>query len=292
MKNVSLFASSTLCFAVMACSNAADPLPAASGGSGTGIAGSTPGTAGSGTAGSGTAGSDTGGTVDSGGSTSGGSDPGAGSSNGGTSQGGASGGSGGSITPAGGSGGGGAGAAGGGNVPTVTITSTDFGDFANSFLVTPCQDNGNGFDCLNNAVTNDCPASQWKYDAVQTTEARKTDTNSHDNPLLKAGRETYGALSLGNLFSPAPLRLRRSLRIAQDPAYAGWARARVRGSGDPPTTCLRHCPLGLGDGFRISRSRTNANSAVCLGAQQVPHLGKAEPEFRFAWPLSGHLSAP
>jgi hypothetical protein len=180
MKNLSLIATSTLCFAVMACSNAADPAPAAGGSTGT--AGSAQaGTAGSGTAGSGTAGGDTagsgtggtGGAVDSGGaSASGGSDSGAGTSNGGTSQGGGSGGTGGSVTTAGAGGTvGTAGAAGGGNNPTVTITSTDFGDFANSFLVTPCQDNGNGFDCLNNAVTNDCPTAGWKYDAEQTTEA-------------------------------------------------------------------------------------------------------------------------
>ncbi|MEO6603303.1 MAG: hypothetical protein ABIQ16_25690 [Polyangiaceae bacterium] len=173
MKNVSLISTSTLCLAVMACSNAADPLPPAGGAAGAGTAGSTQmstagsdstGTAGSGTAGSGTAGSgDSGGGAPSGGSNS------AGSSNGGSNQTGGSGGSGGSIAPAGGNGG--AGAAGGGNTPTITITSTDFGDFANSFLLTPCQDGGNGYDCLNNAVTNNCPTAAWKYDDVQTTEA-------------------------------------------------------------------------------------------------------------------------
>jgi hypothetical protein len=118
--------------------------------------------------------------------TTGGSGTTAGTSSGGTSSGGAtSGGSGGvaGSTTAGGSGGAGganggtggtssAGSSGqGGDGSTITISSTDSGAFDNSFLITPCKDSGNGYDCLNDTAQNNCPTTPWKYDDVQTTEA-------------------------------------------------------------------------------------------------------------------------
>lgn len=123
------------------------------GGTGANTGGST-GTGGivvSGTGGSGTGGNGaTGGTTGSGGSGSGGA-AGAGTtgSGGGT----ATGGSAGASSP-------------------PAITSTMFGPFDDSFMITPCEDSGTGHDCQNfpTAGSNSCPTQPWKYGSVTTTE--------------------------------------------------------------------------------------------------------------------------
>jgi len=90
----------------------------------------------------------------------------------------ASAGAGGSAPTAGGGGAAGSGQAGmgtgggsGGAPATISIDSTDFGAFNNSFMITPCGDAGNGYDCLNNPATGTCKTSNWSYDGNQTTEA-------------------------------------------------------------------------------------------------------------------------
>jgi len=153
--------------------------------------GGTTSTGGTGTTTGGTA-ATTGGTGASSGGTSAGGTSSGGTSAGGTSSGGSAG-VGGSVTAGGSGGGESGGTAGsssggssgqGGGGSTITISSTDSGAFDNSFLITPCKDNGNGYDCLNDTAQNNCPTTPWKYDDVQTTEATG---NTYEEAFTVAG---------------------------------------------------------------------------------------------------------
>jgi hypothetical protein len=68
--------------------------------------------------------------------------------------------------------GGTAGTTGSGGSAALTITSTQFGEFNNAFMITPCMSAGTGYDCPNLPMgMTSCPTAAWSYGSVTTTEA-------------------------------------------------------------------------------------------------------------------------
>jgi len=200
------------------CSNSIDnPGGGAGGTTSTGGSTATTGGTSSTTGGTGTTAGTSAGGASSGGMSAGGSGGVAGS----TTAGGSGGAAGGATGGTGGSSAGGSSGQGGGGA-TIAISSTDFGAFDNSFLITPCKDNGNGYDCLNDTAQNSCPPTPWKYDDVQTTEATG---NTYEEVFTVTGGDTTKVYDvtvhvLGQVEGRTYVNGMRSASGATDPAAA------------------------------------------------------------------------
>ena len=73
----------------------------------------------------------------------------------------------------------------GGGSAALTITSTQFGNFDNAFMITPCMSAGTGYDCPNLPMgMTSCPTAAWSYGSVTTTEATG---NTYAETFMVAG---------------------------------------------------------------------------------------------------------